>query len=428
MFDYSKTAYDLKRSICNFCSRLAQGLPVPFKKFLSCMVFGILASKTVILAEISRSLNEDIKLKKTIERLSRNLEKFSYTDDVLKNLSSEVKRYIHHDTPIIIDLSDIVKKYGVVFENMGKIRDGSTKETNMDGYYLLEALIYNHGDKLLVPIYSDLFSPSEPGFKSENEEIIKCLDKLRSLYGTKGIYTMDRGMDNVLFFNYFENNSQKFVIRLKKNRNVIFKGKEINIVDLVKKYKGKYSTIIKKKNGKQRKIQFGFLPIELPEITGKVFNLVFVRGYARKGLMLLTNLDIKDGKDCLRPILCYISRWNVEEFIRFKKNQYKLEDVRVQSYQRLKNINFLLTMAMSYISLTSKSISSRKMIFILQEISKRVHGIPPFPYYSTADGIYEVLKKHKTGIAEFLNYTKKKPKSQQLSLFELRYCKSLLVS
>ncbi|WP_198543825.1 hypothetical protein [Petroclostridium xylanilyticum] len=85
-------------------------------------------------------------------------------------------------------------------------------------------------------------------------------------------------------------------------------------------------------------------------------------------------------------------------------------------------------MAMSYISLTSKSISSRKMIFILQEISKRVHGIPPFPYYSTADGIYEVLKKHKTGIAEFLNYTKKKPKSQQLSLFELRYCKSLLVS
>ena len=92
MFDYSKTAYDLKRSICNFCSRLAQGLPVPFKKFLSCMVFGILASKTVILAEISRSLNEDIKLKKTIERLSRNLEKFSYTDDVLKNLSSEVKR------------------------------------------------------------------------------------------------------------------------------------------------------------------------------------------------------------------------------------------------------------------------------------------------------------------------------------------------
>lgn len=144
--------------------------------------------------------------------------------------------------------------------------------------------------------------------------------------------------------------------------------------------------------------------------------------------MILTNLDIKNGKDCLRPILCYISRWNVEEFIRFKKNQYKLEDVRVQSYQKLKNINFLLTMAMAYISLTSKSISNRNMIFILQEIPKRVHSIPPFPYYSTGDGIYEVLKKCKSGITEFFNYTKNKPKSQQLSIFELSYCKNFLVS
>lgn len=239
---------------------------------------------------------------------------------------------------------------------------------------------------------------------------------------------MDRGMDNVLFFNYFEKHSQKFAIRLKKNRNVIYKGKEMNIVELVKKYKGKYSSIIKKKNGKQRKVQFGFLSIELPEIPGKVFNLVFVRGYARKGLMLLTNLEINDGKDCLKPILCYISRWNVEEFIRFKKSHYKLEDVRVQSYQRLKNMNFLLTMAISYISLASKSIGGTKMIFILQKISQRVYGIPPFPYYSTADGMYEVLKKCRTGILELLDYRKKKPKSQQMSIFELSHCKGLLVS
>ena len=271
----------------------------------------------------------NILLKKTIERLSRNLEKFCHTDRLLINLSHEINGYIRYDTPIIIDLSDIVKKYGVAFENMGKVRDGSTKEINMDGYYLIEALIYNYGDKLPKPFYSDLFSQIEPGFKSENEEVIKCLDKLRSLYGTKGIYTMDRGMDNILFFNYFENHSQKFVIRLKKNRNVIYKD--------------------------------------------------------------------------------------------------KLEDVRVQSYQRLKNINFLLTMAISYISLASKSMSSTKLIFILQGISKRIYGIPPFPYYSTADGMYEVLKKCRTGILEFLDYRKRKPKSQQISLFESSYCKDLLI-
>ena len=270
MLDYNKTAYELKRSITNFTAHLSKDLPVPVKKFITCMVFGILASKTVLLSDISRALNEHILLKKTIERLSRNLEKFCHTDRLLLNLSNEIKGYIRYDTPIIIDLSDVVKKYGVVFENMGKVRDGSTKEINRDGYHLIEALIYNYGDKLPKPVYSDLFSQSAPGFKSENEEIIKCLDKLRSLYGTKGIYTMDRSMDNILFFNYFEKHSQKFTIRLKKNRNVIYKGKEMNIVDLVKKYKGRYTSIIKKKNGKQRKVQFGFLPIELPEIPGKV--------------------------------------------------------------------------------------------------------------------------------------------------------------
>jgi hypothetical protein len=392
------------------------------------MIFGILASKTVILAEISRSLNEDIKLKKTIERLSRNLEKFKYTDEILESLSIETRPYIHADTPIIIDTSDIVKKYGVVFENMGKVRDGSTKEINVDGYFLVEALIYNYKDKLPVPIYSDLFSPTAPGFKSENEEIIKCLDKIRSLYGTKGIYTMDRGMDNTLFFNHFEDNGQKFVIRLKKNRSVIFKGRQFNIVDLVKKYKGKYSTIITKKNGKQRKIQFGNLPIQIPDIPNKIFNLVFVRGYGRKGLLLLTNLEINNGKDCLKPILNYIARWNVEEFIRFKKSQYKLEDVRVQSYQRLKNINFILSLAMSYISLASKSTYNHKMIFILQEISKRIHTIPPFPYYSTGDGIYQLLKKTNSGINMFFDFRKKKAKSQQLSLFDLSCCKDFMVS
>ena len=68
------------------------------------------------------------------------------------------------------------------------------------------------------------------------------------------------------------------------------------------------------------------------------------------------------------------------------------------------------------------------MVFILQEVSKRVYGIPPFPYYNTGDGIYEVLKKCETGITEFLKHIKNKYKSQQLSIFDLSYCKDVMVS
>ena len=427
MYNYSKLAYQLKRSICSFCERLSKGLPVPVKKFITCIIYGILASNTVCLAEISRKLQENILLKKTIERLSRNLQKFSRPDVLYKNLSYEVKRYIYSDTPIIIDLSDLVKKYGVVFENMGRVRDGSTREIDVDGYFLIEAQVVNYTDKLPVPVYTDVFSQYTQDFKSENDEVLKCIDSLKSLYGTRGIYTMDRGMDNVLYFNYLDDASLKFSIRLKKNRNVLVKGNEINITKLVAKYKGKYSAIVRKMNGKSRRIRYGFIPVVLPEIPGKTFNLVFVRGYTRNTFYLLTNMNIEDGKDCLKVIAAYISRWKVEEFIRFKKTQFAFEDIRVQTFNRIKNMNLLLTLAVSYIALSSKSPANLRMIYTLENISKRIYEIPDFIYYSVSDGVRIVLSKTNTGIKEFLISTEK-PLSQQLTLFNLPCCKGLALS
>lgn len=372
MFDYSKFAYQMKRSILNFSSTLSLGFSRPAKKFINCMLYGILASNSVLISEISRNLHEDISLKKTHERLSRNLQNFNQRKTLLNNYSKIACKHICVDTPIIIDTSDISKKYTVASENLGKVRDGSTGQTNVDGYFLVEALFVNHNDKLPVPIYSKLFSQAEPSFTSENDEVLECIRTLKYQYGSNGIYTMDRGMDNVLFFDELNKSKLSFSIRLKKNRNLIVNDKVINIVDLVKKYKGKYSVIIKKKNGKSRKIQYGFIPVELPELPGRVFNLVFVRGYSSNTLLLLTNLLLNNGKDCLKPIFSYIARWNVEEFIRFKKNQFKLEDIRVQTYNRLINMNLLLTIATGYIALISKSSNNSQMVFILEEISKRM--------------------------------------------------------
>ena len=417
----------MKRSILSFSSKLSSGFSRPLKKFIDCMIYGILASNSVLISEISRNLHEDISLKKTHERLSRNLQSFNQRKTLLKNYSNITRKYICFDTPII-DTSDISKKYTVASENLGKVRDGSTGQTNVDGYFLVEALFVNHNDKLPVPLYSKLFSQTEPSFISENEEVLECIRNLKSFYGSNGIYTMDRGMDNILFFNELNKSKLSFAIRLKKNRNLIVNDKVINIVELVKKYKGKYSVIIKKKNGKSRKIQYGLIPVQLPELPGQIFNLVFVRGYSRSTLMILTNMSITNGKECLKPILSYIARWNVEEFIRFKKNQFKLEDIRVQTYNRLINMNLLLTMAIGYIALLSKSYDNSQIVFILKDLSKRIHKIPPLPYYSLADGIYVTLNKTKTGIIGFLPLSKKLPKSHQLSLFNLSYISTYMVS
>lgn len=51
---------------------------------------GILAGNKVHLSEIARSLNENISLKKTIDRLSRNLFAFEEKDLVMENYISDV--------------------------------------------------------------------------------------------------------------------------------------------------------------------------------------------------------------------------------------------------------------------------------------------------------------------------------------------------
>jgi hypothetical protein len=93
------------------------------------MIFGILSSKSVQLASIIRSLHESIDLKKTQERLSRNLQSFSNADytDVLIELASSFRSKVGRFTTVIIDHADISKTYARKMEGLAYVWDGSRK-------------------------------------------------------------------------------------------------------------------------------------------------------------------------------------------------------------------------------------------------------------------------------------------------------------
>jgi len=57
----------------NFVQILSKDLSKPYQKFVHQMIFGIQLAKDIKLSEISRALNEEIKLVKPENRLSRNL-------------------------------------------------------------------------------------------------------------------------------------------------------------------------------------------------------------------------------------------------------------------------------------------------------------------------------------------------------------------
>ena len=127
MINYNRLGYEIKRDLSNFSSKISKGLKRPQEKFVLQMLYGILEGNKLHLSEIGRSLKESISLKKTIDRLSRNLNSFRGQKTVMDHYITLVKQNIKEDhAVIIVDGSDIAKPAAEKMEALSDIRDGST--------------------------------------------------------------------------------------------------------------------------------------------------------------------------------------------------------------------------------------------------------------------------------------------------------------
>ena len=73
MSNFNKLIDRIDRMFLYYLNKIISFLPKPKRKFYIDITHGIIKSKSILLSEISHSLNEEILLKKTIERLSKFL-------------------------------------------------------------------------------------------------------------------------------------------------------------------------------------------------------------------------------------------------------------------------------------------------------------------------------------------------------------------
>ncbi|MFH1942803.1 MAG: transposase [bacterium] len=135
-------------------------------------------------------------------------------------------------------------------------------------------------------------------------------------------------------------------------------------------------------------------------------------------MMLLTDLQVtKSRKNLWRIIESYLTRWRIEETIRFMKQSYQVEDIRLLTYQRLQNMMAILTavsyFAMVYLGLRTKL---RVLARYVMGAARRLFGIPDFHFYALADGIREYLFGRQKGLEGFSQMLK--TESEQLRLFD----------
>ena len=197
--------------------------------------------------------------------------------------------------------------------------------------------------------------------------------------------------------------NEKFIIRAKKNRNVIYKDKAVNILKLANQFKGKYKLEYIDKSGIKRNVKISIIPIRMCEFRKTELNLVVIHGFGATPMMLITNLHSDDKRLCTAVCKVYLMRWRIEEYFKFKKQSFDFENLRVQSLKSIKNLDLMLTLAIGYIAEISGKSYTVKLRMEVIEISKRLFGAPDFVYYAIADGIFEILKAFKSGIGKFFS-------------------------
>jgi hypothetical protein len=367
------------------------------RRFVLEAVYGIQTRQSVHLTEIARSLGEPIALIKTVNRLSRQVARPGLHEDLMRFVVSQGAPRIGERTLLVIDPSDLTKRHARAMEHLARVRDGSEGKL-ATGYWLCDVVGVECGGNDLIPLAQHLWSQNAPGFESENQEILGLVDAISQATEGRGVWVMDRGGDRIKLLLPLLERGLDFVIRLVGNRHLLYRNRLILAEDLARTCPLPYAERVVRHNADgtetARTIEFGFRKVRLPG-HGQDLWLLVLRGFGRKPLMILTTLPLRKNRSTLWWIVqAYLTRWRIEETLRFAKQTYALEDVRVRSYQGLRNLMALALVAMYF---AMAYLGARTKLAVLchhaTRAAQRLFGLPDFRYYTIADGIQQILSR-----------------------------------
>jgi len=417
MNNFTTNTYEMKRDIVNFSKKICKDSDKPETKFVTEMIYGISKSKDILLSSIAESLDERTKKINVIDRLSDNLS-YELDEKIDKNYCEMVMNSLGNNPIFLIDDSDIVKPTGQKFEDLGIVRDGSSKDKKYEkGYHHTEIVGLTQNMKQPISIFSKIHSSTSKDYISANAVTFEGLNKVVNMLEKrkiKGTFVHDRGYDNNEIFNYYFEKQQYFVIRLKENRKVYLNHKWYKITTIRDSRKGKIKMNIMFQ-GETKECYVSVLKVQ---ITAKKewINLVIVYGLGETPMMLASNIPVKNKENVIKIARCYINRWRIEEYFKFKKQEYNWENFRVRSLKSINNLNMLLTYTIGLVGLLSEKINKREFVNKIIKESKSLKDKVCLWFYQIARGIYNILKMAKTGIKQWQKIRKTKEYSGQLSL------------
>jgi len=243
------------------------------------------------------------------------------------------------------------------FEGMDTIKDGSTGEY-APGYHMIEVAGLSKNEKLPIPVYTRLFSALEEGFVSVNEEYLRAIEYLGEKYNKKGI---------------------------------------------------------------KRTAYTGYMKITIPGIENKELYLVVIKSeeFLKDPMMLLTNMIPSNEEFTKMVNKVYICRWKIEEYFRYKKQQFGFEKELVRSLNSIRTLNVILTIVIGFIGMFSDNQKQIQylVVFEASESSRKNEEIV-LVFYAVERGLKKIFQYNFNGIKNKKEKGRRNIIENQLSLFE----------
>ena len=393
----------ISSNLHNFLKIIGNNLSVPDKKFLRDSTIGLIRCGKPIVCQMARHLpNQRTRFLSRLDRLEAHLVKDSKFDDQVKSALPELwLPFVHDDTPIILDLSDIAKPLAKKMDYLATIRDGSTGEL-VNGYWLVE-LYASLSRKNPVPVLLEPFSHQEPYSPGQNPVVLAAVHKIFELTNKRGVLVVDRGFDGWVMFEDWLDNKYRFVARLVGKRHLLrfYGGSEqsgiwqrmpVRAQQLAEQTPTPHRFYkLVKRHGKPalRITQIGWVKVYLPGREEELTLVVSRLAGNDKPMMLLTNLPVKNLADAKRVLRFYIRRWECEEGIRFLKNQANLEKIRTFRWSAIRRLVLLTVLVMTYLDWLVEEHPNicDRLVYLSQPLPDK----PDFLLYRLLGGLTEAI-------------------------------------
>ena len=425
----TKIASKAKAQLASFMGKVFTHFSKPGRRFVEDCIYGIQASGDAKLSSIVRAIDDDIKPIYTEKRLSRNLDDGGIGDSVAAAVLKAGAASVRSDTLLLVDPTEIRKEFARAMEYVTRVRDASRsskegRDVIVNGYHGCIAAACTSGSRKTIPLALKLWSSRAPGFKGENNEVLKIINDIFEATGGKGIVVYDRGGDRPAFYGDFIEKGRDFIVRVKSRSVLSWNGlHEISFLaeNCTMQH---HHHVTFDSHGKESNVQisFGTMPVRLPMFPDRQLHLVVVKGFGQQPMMLLTSLPVDMSfKSQWRIVEGYLSRWRIEETIRFIKQEYGFENIRVHSYSAIRNMASLV-LACAYFATVwiGRHLKRQVLAEHLAYLNKRLNEVPQFGAYAITSGLkraFSAFGRLARSIARIVPSTEKVDISQYLPGF-----------